>query len=96
MIPHDNARDELGQASNLVIYDLTVEDSGTYHCEVLNAAVEEPKVSNSASITIKPEAETKGAYSPREVVGNYKVRISIIRYNMSFRKSLISIHYLAF
>ena len=58
-----------------MIYDLTVEDSGKYHCEVSNPAVEEPISSNVATIEIKPEAETKGVYSPRDVVGNYKVRM---------------------
>lgn len=70
---YKSLRDARGQASNLVIYDIKTTDSGKYRCEVSNPAVEVPKSSGVATIEIYPEAETKGAYPPQEVVGNYKV-----------------------
>ena len=77
---HQTPRDGKGQASNLVIYDIKTTDSGKYHCEVSNPAVEVPKSSSVATIEIYPEAETKGAYPPQDVVGNYKVRTYMSEY----------------
>ena len=78
MTDHPTPRDDKGQASNLVIYDIKTTDSGKYHCEISNPAVEVPKSSRVATIEIYPEAETKGAYPPQDVVGNYKVRTYVL------------------
>ena len=77
-------RNEIGQAANLVIYDLNVADSGKYHCQVSNPGSDQPKVSKFATIEIKPSAETKGDWPPQEVVGDYKVRKNTFLYSEAF------------
>ena len=58
---------------NLVIYDLTVDDSGLYHCVVENEGAGIRHVSNSGNIQIKPNAVTMGVWDIVDVVGDYEV-----------------------
>ena len=56
-----------------MIFDLTVADSGLYHCEVENEEAGKKSKSSTGNIQIKPEAVTVGAWEKSSVVGNYEV-----------------------
>ena len=72
---YEHSRNANGQASNLVIFDLTVDDSGTYYCQVENAGAEKSYKTDSAFIEIETDAITVGEYSPQEIVTNYEVSL---------------------
>lgn len=65
-------RNSLGQPSNLVIYDITADDSGVYHCEVTNDNTNNSiRESGKASVTISTAATTAGSYAPARIVSDY-------------------------
>eukprot|EP00116_Pleurobrachia_bachei_P008799 sb/3469061/ len=65
------ARDSKGRPSNLVIFDLTVSDSGEYYCGVSNSITQTFYGTDSAYVRIEVGATTTGTWDPVRVVPNY-------------------------